>query len=358
MSAREDRGQQHGRSEHTWRRVRTSDRMLIAGAAFAGAALAAAGGAPLAHAGEGAGPQGASGGAGVGGTPLASPSARAASDASAYVKVHNVQGRFSFTQNVVTPTARMVRDLGGTSTVLCPDSADAAATGIDEAWEARLASSGSLADALAGTLEVGGLVRHPVRSPLGELTGRGGLESRLMAYTCADNPPDGRATANAMVDGVDLVRLIDQAAPESAANVARLVSADGYEVRVPLDYLLSHGAMVVCQVNGLPASQVVGATTQLWIGATAARYNVRDLARVVVERVEEDQVPPAPGSAASGDGYTNRPNVGALGALAGAAGKEGSAGATGAAGGAGVRGDAGSSSAQSSRPGPDMPFLA
>lgn len=291
-------------SSHSWKRVRTSDRMAIATATAAAATLAVAGVTSAMAAGLPDGAQVSAGSAGTGGQQIAQFSS--SKDVNSFVKVHNVQGRFWFTQNVVTPTSRIIRDLGGTSAVLCDDDSIASP---EQAWASRQAQADF--DPMEVTLSVSGLVAHPFSQTIGELSKSGSTE-RLMAYTCADNPADGRATANALVKGIDLDWMLDQAGVRSDANVIKFVSADGYSTRIPLDYVLSHGAVVVHTLNDMPVSRVVGSSNQLWIGATAARYNVRDLRCIVLEKVSEKELPAAPGSAQAHDGYKNRPNVGAL----------------------------------------------
>ncbi len=287
-------------SGHSWKRMRTSDRVALAAAAAAalGAMGASASGALAGEQTQADTHAAAAGVEAVSVCDQPSP---------ARVKIHNVQGRFWYSQDVVTPTERVMRDLCGTSTLLCADVG--AAPSPDEIRVARMAEA--TPDALDTVLSVSGLVAHPLTSTLRDLADSA-LTTRLMAYTCADNPADGRATANAEVTGIDLDRVLDIAQVSSRANVIRFVSADGYSTRVPLDYVAARGAVVVCRINGSPISQVVGSSNQLWIGATAARYDVRDLCEVVLEHASQRDMPPTPGTAQANDGYLNRPNVGAL----------------------------------------------
>lgn len=238
------------------------------------------------------------------------------------VRVHNVQGTFSYSQAVVTPTDRIVHDLGGTSKLLCADDPRAALSPQEE-WGARVdalrASFASRpADALATRVAVSGACARPYEAALREVARtRGAVVDRLMGYMCADNPPDGRAVANARVHGISLDALLDEAGVDAEANVIAFVARDGYVTRLPLDYVLSHGAVIACEINGEPISQVTGSANQLWIGATSARYSVRDVVGIRLEVVPADELPPAPATDEAGDGYLNRPNVGVLVGMAG-----------------------------------------
>ena len=92
------------------------------------------------------------------------------------------------------------------------------------------------------------------------------------------------------------------------ANAITFVSSDGYEVTLPLSYVLQRASMIVYQLNGEPLSTSVGGTNQLWLGSTSARYFASDVVEVRVTC--EDEVPAIPGSPASDDRASNVPNVG------------------------------------------------
>lgn len=213
-----------------------------------------------------------------------------------------VVGTFSFSQNVVTPTATIAKTLGkGVDTVLC--SGGATETTSDEmpasdagVWEITVSGDG-VDDAFTATVD--------------ELA-RDGAQTRILGCTCAGNPADGRATANAQCTGVAVSSLLDLAGLREGANTITFVSSDGYEVALPLDYVLQRASMIVYQVNGEPLAKSMGGTTQLWLGSTSARYFARDIVSIVVSCEDDSDVPPAPGTAAAGDTYENRPNVGVL----------------------------------------------
>lgn len=219
----------------------------------------------------------------------------------AFVKVHNVQGTFSYSQDVVTPTEQIAHDLRGVGHVLS-----------HEEPAATVAKRTAPADPLSWRVTVGGFVGMPFTATLGELA-QTGTRRAVMSYTCMNNPSDGRATANADTTGVTLASMLARAGVREGANAVTFVSADGYEISLPLAYVTEHAGMLAYKLNGEPLERSVGCTNQLWLTGASAHYFVRDVEAVRVSKVSEADLPPVPGSPASGDHFRNRPNVGVLG---------------------------------------------
>ena len=130
----------------------------------------------------------------------------------------------------------------------------------------------------------------------------------LMGCSCAGNPADGRATVNAEVTGVSVKALIQKAGRTLDANTVVFTSADGYEVALPLDYVVNRYCPIVFDVAGSPIAESVGGANQLWLGSTSARYFARNIVSITVEA--RDVVPAAPGTDAADDDYANLPNIG------------------------------------------------
>lgn len=218
----------------------------------------------------------------------------------AFVKVHDVQGNFSCSQDVVTPTEQVVRDMRGIGHVLGDKDtpANPVVTPLEQPLDWRLSVTGS--------------VGVPFTATLGELA-REGSHRAVMSYTCMNNPADGRATANADTTGVTVSSILERAGVAEDANVVTFVSMDGYEISLPLGYVTEHRGMIVYRLNDEPLSRSVGCTNQLWLSGVSAHYFVRDVKAIGVSRVNPAKLPPIPGSPASGDVYRNRPNVGVLG---------------------------------------------
>lgn len=214
------------------------------------------------------------------------------------VALASVEGTFSFTQGQVTPTAQIARTLGGADKVLCGASTEA------------LPSNQQVASDVADwqiTVDGDG-VQSSLTATIGDLA-QTGTQSTVMGCSCAGNPADGRATANAAVTGVSVYQLLETAGGvTNEANAITFVSSDGYEVTLPLSYVLQRASMIVYQLNGEPLSASVGGTNQLWLGSTSARYFASDVVEVRVTC--EDEAPAIPGSPASGDHASNVPNVG------------------------------------------------
>ena len=210
----------------------------------------------------------------------------------------SVEGTFSFTQGQVTPTAQIARTLGGADKVLCGAST-----------EALSSNQQVVSDAADWQITVDGDgVQSSLTATIGDLA-QTGTQSTVMGCSCAGNPADGRATANAAVTGVSVYQLLETAGGvTNEANAITFVSSDGYEVTLPLTYVLQRASMIVYQLNGEPLSASVGGTNQLWLGSTSARYFASDVVEVRVTC--EDEVPAIPGSPASGDHASNVPNVG------------------------------------------------
>ena len=210
----------------------------------------------------------------------------------------SVEGTFSFTQGQVTPTAQIARTLGGADKVLCGAST-----------EALPSNQQVVSDAADWQITVDGDgVQSSLTATIGDLA-QTGTQSTVMGCSCAGNPADGRATANAAVTGVSVSQLLETAGGvTNEANAITFVSSDGYEVTLPLTYVLQRASMIVYQLNGEPLSASVGGTNQLWLGSTSARYFASDVVEVRVTC--EDEVPAIPGSPASGDHASNVPNVG------------------------------------------------
>ena len=218
----------------------------------------------------------------------------------AFVKVHNVQGRFSYSQDVVTPTEQITHDLKGIGHVLSHADAPAAP------------AAPAPADPLDWRLSVAGFVAVPLAASLRDLA-REGSHRAVMSYTCMNNPADGRATANADTTGVTLASMLRRAGVRDGANVVTFVSADGYEISLPLSYVTERAAMIAYRLNGEPLARSIGCTNQLWLAGASAHYFVRDVETIRISKVGASSVPPIPGSPASGDQFRNRPNVGVLG---------------------------------------------
>lgn len=201
-----------------------------------------------------------------------------------------VLGDFSFTQSEVTPTEDIARRIGGAPQYLCGSTVQTGTDVSAEDW----------------VISVGGDVANPYSATISELQEDPAVVSQLMGCSCAGNPADGLASVNAKVTGIAVCNLVQKAGADPAANTIVFVSADGYEVALPLDYVTQRFCPIVFDVNDSPIAESVGGTNQLWLGSTAAKYFARDIVSIQIET--RDEVPAAPGSEEADRG--NLPNVG------------------------------------------------
>lgn len=223
--------------------------------------------------------------------------AQAASQAIAvpHVLKGEVRGAFAFTQTEVSSNAWMAQHIAGASRYLC-------GSGVVASGEA------AAADPASWVLEVTGAVANPYEATIGELAATTEVQTALMGCSCGANPADGLAVANALVEGIPMTLLLQMAQPDADANTLVFVSADGYEVALPYDYVTNRYCPLVFSVNGSDLIESVGGTNQLWLGSTPGNYFARDIVEV---RVEVRDTPPAdPTSDEARSELANLPNVG------------------------------------------------
>lgn len=205
-------------------------------------------------------------------------------------QVERVVGAFSYSQEEVTPTEVLAKAMSAAK-YLCGSTV--AASGETAAADWVVAVTGDVSRVQVGTLE--------------EFAEEGEVHA-VMGCSCGGNPADGLASVNAEVKGVSLAYLLEAAGASEDANTLVFTSADGYEVALPMSYVMQRASMIVYSINGRELADSVGGTNQLWLGSTSARYFVRNVVNVSVE--ERQTPPPVPGTAEAGDTYANIPNIG------------------------------------------------
>ena len=222
------------------------------------------------------------------------PAEQVVAQAAPSVKPSQVAGTFAFTQGEVTPLDQIARSMGSADKYLCGAKAPAS-------------DAGALAEAGEWTISIGGAVAHPYDATVEEMTDEA-TQTAVLGCSCAGNPADGIASVNAEVTGVAVTELLRHADPVAEANTIVFASADGYEVALPLSYVLQHYCPIVFDVNGSPIAESMGGVNQLWLGSTSARYFARDIVSITVE--VRDEAPAAPGAGDAADASANLPNVG------------------------------------------------
>lgn len=216
------------------------------------------------------------------------PSERVDGSLASTVQQASVQGEFSYDQGVVSSNETLRRTIYQASDFLCAGKDNEVSTTTREIGSIRI--SGDVENEF--TTRVADLEKkHPVR--------------KIMGCTCAGNPADGAASANADVEGIKLSGLIADASPKSGVNTITFISDDGYRVSLPYGYVMQRFSILVTSINGEGMQQAVGCANQLWLGSTSARHFAQNV--VAIEVTCEQTPPPFPGASRE---TAPTPNVG------------------------------------------------
>ena len=186
----------------------------------------------------------------------------AVKDASAvaFNKVANVEGAFAFDQDVVTPADEVFSIFGTVVTGMCAKPDFAIGTEKTDYY-----------------VNVGGKIAKAYTVDLKQKK----AESRILLCSCAT----GAATANAQITGVRLSDVLQLAEMDKDVNTVTVRTADGYGLKLPLQYALDKEAMIVYQVGG----RDIPSGTPFWVPETDAKYFTRDV--VDIELTAEAEAP-------------------------------------------------------------------
>ena len=219
---------------------------------------------------------------------LARPAAGAIVSDQLHRTIQNVQGMFSWNQEASVDNETLAKSLYRDPAYLC-GAQGVAVEGFGSADIKSIRVTGDVGNAFTASVE-----DFAKKAPA----------QKVMGCTCAGNPADGLASANADVAGFKLAALVQECRPQEGANTITFTSADGYQVALPLAYVMQRYSLIVTAVNGDPASSAIGCSNQLWLGSTAARSFARDVVEISITK--EAEPPAAPGASAQ----ANMPNVG------------------------------------------------
>ena len=214
----------------------------------------------------------------------------ATANAAAETEQH-VEGTFSFSQGETDANTTIARVLGTVPHYLC-----------GSAFERQAPPSPGKTDFDIRSITVTGAVQNSFTATLEQLASENAT-SLVLGCACGGDPADGKAHADAEITGVTVRSILEKAQVDETANTIAFISSDGYEVALPLSYVLQRYSLIVYEVNGESVDDVMGGANQLWLGATSARYFGRDITNIDL-RAEADP-PAAPGSQ---DG-ANTPNI-------------------------------------------------
>ncbi|MBS5450648.1 MAG: molybdopterin-dependent oxidoreductase [Coriobacteriia bacterium] len=173
-------------------------------------------------------------------------------DAVEYATIPNVNGTFSFSQDVLTPGDDVFNLFGTATTTLCAKPGYAFDEVSHECYY----------------LNVGGDVKKVYTVGLDQIE-QMDSETQQMRCTCGMSP----AIAMAQVQGVRVSDILSMTEVAPEANTITFKDKDGYGLPLPLSYVTDKDALLVYQVGGQPFSD--GERLQVWIPDTVAKYFTR-----------------------------------------------------------------------------------
>ena len=186
-----------------------------------------------------------------------------------YEKVANVQGEFSFDQNMVTPADEVFNLFGTVATGMC----------------AKPGFAFDAADTEKYYVNIGGDIQREYHVTLDTLVESEDSVSRMMKCSCAT----GGAIANAEVTGVKVADILQFDEISEEINTITFKSEDGYGIPMPLSYALENDAMLVYKINGKDLPAQAGGPLQVWMPTAVAKYFTRQV--VEIELTAQEEVP-------------------------------------------------------------------
>ena len=196
------------------------------------------------------------------------PAAVAALDARAeesFTTVQNVQGDFSFRQDVITPADDVFNLFGTVATAAC-------------------AKPGFAMDAVAEDeyfVNVNGTIKRDYSMSLDQVKSKD-AKQQILKCSCAG----GLALAQAQVTGVPVSSILEMADLEDGTNTITFKSADGYGIPMPLQYVMDKEAMLVYKIDNTELSAENGGALQVWMPETVAKYFTRQVTEIELGKTD------------------------------------------------------------------------
>lgn len=181
-----------------------------------------------------------------------------------FAEVANVEGSFSYQQDVLTPPDEVFSLFGTAATAACAK--PGFAFGEISREDFYINVSGNIQKSYTVSLKQ---------------AAKDNSRSRNMICSCAT----GTAVINTHVTGVPVSSLISMADLQAGVNTISFKSADGYTSSLPLQYVLDKGAMLVYEIAGAEVPE----GTQIWMPDTVAKYFTRQVTDI--ELTAEEKVP-------------------------------------------------------------------
>ena len=215
------------------------------------------------------------------------------------VPVENVQGEFSFDQDMTIPAENVFY-----FNWLCYDQ-----DYVRYAAElAGVEADPSIFD--SWPISVSGAVENEFTMTLGELIAEAPVVETTMLMHCTINPTGGPLLANCKIKGVPLSWLLEKAGLKKTATTLLPTAIDGFTIPVHLSHLEESEAYLVYEIDGKRLTPVHGYPVQLWVGGGSAAECIKQLSNIIVEEGPEEDYYMYLGWETEEGGYANKPNVG------------------------------------------------
>lgn len=165
------------------------------------------------------------------------------------------------------------------------------------------------------TITVSGEVGHEVTFTLADLIANAPVETKAITMQCTYNPTGGPYVANAVVTGIPLQWMIEQAGGTTDAAYGMYASsADGNANSMLVENIADKDALLVYQINGETLTWDQGFPCMLWVGGTGAPVNTKELSDLIFVDENDPWVWEYQGwENEDGTGYYNKPQVGVWG---------------------------------------------
>lgn len=183
-----------------------------------------------------------------------------------FATIKNVQGKFSFRQDEVTPADDIFNLFGTVATAAC-------------------AKPGFAMDQVAQEeyyVNVSGTIKKDYSMTLDEIKTKD-AKQQLLKCSCAG----GKALAAAQVTGIPVSSILQMADLEDGTNTITFKSQDGYGIPLPLQYVMDKEAMLVYKIGETELDAENGGYLQVWMPDTVAKYFTRQVTEIELSRSEK-----------------------------------------------------------------------
>lgn len=134
-------------------------------------------------------------------------------------------------------------------------------------------------DLASWSLRIEGLVQKPLRLSMANLKQ---MTDRTEAVTleCIGNPVGGTAIGNAVWQGVNLNRILEEAGPKSGIKKVAFYAAEGYTDSIPYEMATAGQVFLAYQMNGVPLPKQHGFPLRAIVPGIYGMKNVKWLQKI------------------------------------------------------------------------------